>query len=101
MDPLVLNDLLKDHPDRELVAEVVTGFCEGFKLGLERYPDPRPPCRNLKKAREKIEKTRELVNKEVQRGHMVGPFHPDSPPMEDLVYSPLNLVDKAGQKGEF
>ena len=32
---------------------------------------------------------------------MVGPFHPDNPLMANLVYSPLNLVDKAREKGEF
>ena len=101
MNSEVLNDLLKEHPDRQLVAEVMTGFREGFMLGMERYPDLRGPCRNLKKTRDNMDKTRDLVKKEISRGHMAGPFQPDNPPMTNLVFSPLNLVDKAGQKGEF
>ena len=48
-----------------------------------------------------MDKIRDLIKKEISRGHMAGPFHPDTPPMPNLVFSPLNLVDKAGQKGEF
>ena len=40
---------------------------------------------------------RELVNKEVQLGHMLGPFR--TPPLPNLVFSPLNLVPKAGSEG--
>ena len=95
----VLRDLLKDHPDRALVNFVVNGFEEGFELGLERFPKPRPPCRNLKGAREKPKETLKLVNKDLAKGQMLGPF--DSPSFPDMIFSPLNLVDKAGSPGEY
>ena len=37
-----------------------------------------------------------LIDKEVQKGHMLGPF--DEPPLEGMYYSPINLVEKAGGK---
>ena len=95
----VLKDLLKDHPDRELADYVVDGFANGFELGLTRYPNPRPPCRNLTLAREKPHETQALIDKDIGKGHMIGPF--DAPPLPDMVYSPLNLVEKVGNEGEY
>ena len=45
------------------------------------------------------EKVQELVDKEIKKGHMLGPF--DQPPLPNMVYSLLNLVPKAGLEGEF
>ena len=37
---------------------------------------------------------RELIEKELHLGHMIGPF--DEPPFERMVYSPINIVPKPG-----
>ena len=99
MNASVLRTLLHDHPDRQLVDYVVEGFEIGFELGLERRPHPRPPCKNLKKALEFPDKAQELIDRDVAKGHVLGPF--DHPPYFDIVYSPINIVDKAGSPNEF
>ena len=39
------------------------------------------------------------VDQEVAKGHMLGPFN--HPPLENMVYSPLNLIPKAGSPGKW
>ena len=90
----VLKEKLKDHPDRELVNEVVQGFRSGFSLGMDRLPKPRPPCANSKKVQQNQKITEQMIEKEISRGHIQGPFHEE--PYPNMVYSPLNIVPKAG-----
>ena len=40
-----------------------------------------------------------MIDDEVAKGHMLGPF--DTPPFENMVFSPINLVPKAGSEGKF
>ena len=89
----VLESKTKNHPDRALVNFVLDGFHYGFKLGLAQDPKPRGPCKNSKTVQQYPEIAQELVDKEVQRGHILGPF--DDPPLEKLCYSPIGLVKKA------
>ena len=97
MNAQVLCDLLKTHPDHNLVYFVVNGFEEGFELGLKCFPTSCPPCTNLKGAHKKLEETLKLINKHLAKGHMFGPF--DKPPFPNIMFSPLNLVNKAGNPG--
>ena len=46
-----------------------------------------------------IHAARELVQKEVQLGRVLGPF--ETEPLKELCCSPLNLVPKAGNLGKF
>ena len=97
----VLERKLKDHPDRESVKFVVDGFRHGFRLGVSRRPKPRPPCRNGKLVRENPEIAQKLVDKEVAKGHILGPFDFDNPPLPELFFSPINLVRKINSPDEF
>ena len=99
VNPKKLEKYLQDHPDRELVEYLVDGYTNGFSLGVDRRPSPWPPCPNLREARRKPEITQALVDKEVALGHMLGPF--DEPPLPDMVFSPLNIVPKAGSKDKY
>lgn len=96
-----MRQFLKDYPDQKEAEFVINGFTNGFPLGIdpEKRPKPRPPCENSDKAKEEPEKLRELVKKELELGHMLGPF--DEPPLPDMVYSPLHLVPKAGAPKKF
>ena len=78
IDADLLQDLVKDHPDKELVQYIVNGFRNGFHLGLQQHPPPRPPCKNGAKVLEDPEGAQNLVDEEVQKGHILGPF--DTPP---------------------
>ena len=59
---------------------------------MSRCPDPRPPCENSQAVQQKPEITQALVDEEVAKGHMLGPF--DTPPLDDMVYLPINIVPK-------
>ena len=99
--PQVLRELLKDYPDQHEVEWVINGFTNGFPLGIDpdKRPEPRESCPNSDVARSKPYVLRKLVQKELDLGHMLGPF--DEPPLPDMVYSPLHLVRKAGNLDEY
>ena len=40
-----------------------------------------------------------MVNEEIKRGHMLGPFN--KPPLLDIIFSPINLVPKVGSTDKF
>ena len=68
------------------------GFHVGFRLGLNRPPPSGIPCKNSSAVRNNLEAVRKLVNKEIQKGHMLIPF--DETPCPNLVISPLHIVPK-------
>ena len=92
VDAGVLAYLARHHPDRELVNFVVDGFTNGFSLGMTSEPEPRGPCENLSGVLENPLVAQQMVDEEVAKGHMLGPF--DEPPLPNLIYSPINLVPK-------
>ena len=89
-----MGKLLEDHPDQDLVEYLLDGYTNGFKLGLTRLPKCRPPCKNPREALCKPEIVQELIEKEVHLGHMLGPF-------EEMVFSPVNIVPKAGSNNKY
>ena len=92
--PEILKKLLVNYPDKQEAQYVISGFTSSFRLGLDREPLPREPCENSAKALKNEEVTSQLIAEEIEMGHMLGPF--DEPPLEGMVYSPIHLVDKAG-----
>ena len=92
--PAILRDFLKDHPNRDLVNFVIDGFTHGFKLGLTKYPPPGQPCENSRAVKWHKLQTLKLVNEEIAKGHILGPF--DEQPFPSMVFSPLNVVPKNG-----
>ena len=94
MNPTTLEQALMDHPNRHLVQYLVQGFEQGFHLSLTREPEPWPPCQNSREVQQKPKITQELVNKEIVLGHILGPFN--EPPLPNMIFSPLNIVPKAG-----
>ena len=62
-----LDQLPQDHPNRELVQEVMTGFQKGFSLKYNRPRVNHQPC-NLPMAFSYLEKLWDSVIKEVKLG---------------------------------
>ena len=58
-------------------------------------PPPNEPPLNGRNARRHPDITQQLIDKEVELGHILGPF--DEPPLEGLVYSPIDIVPKPGK----
>ena len=46
-----------------------------------------------------LEIVQQLVDNKIAKGHILGPF--DEPPLPDMVFSPLNIIPKAGSEGEY
>ena len=95
----VIAQLTRDHPDKELVDFVASGFRDGFKLGMTSTPAPRGLCKNSQKVRQNPEIAQQLVDEEVKKGHILGPF--DMQPLPEMWFSPLNIVPKAGNPGKW
>ena len=98
VNPQKLANYLREHPDRELVKYLVDRYTNGFMLGMERELLGNMPCENSKEVRRNPDIAQALVDKEVQLGHMLGPFDLDKPPLKNLVYSSINIIPKINSK---
>ena len=83
--------VLQNHPQPELVQYLVHGLTFGFDIGTRVIPTLSRP-RNHKSARVNAEGVTKAIAKELERGHMAGPF--PSPPWPDLHCSPLGAREK-------
>ena len=63
---------------------------------MTSHPPPRGPCKNLSKVLQNPEAAQVLVDEEVARGQILGPF--DEEPYDNMVYSSINLVPKPNGK---
>ena len=78
---------------------LVNGFTFGFRVGCIRTPEYRAPPANHPPVLDNPNVAKELIEKELQSGRILGPFK--DPPLDGLICSPLNLVPKAGNPGKF
>ena len=88
---LRFSELLDGYPDGRLVHFVLNRFMNGFNLGF-RGSINEQPLRNNKSARDNPEKVSEAISKEVERGHISGPF--TQPPFPHCHVSPLGAAPK-------
>lgn len=69
-----LTFVLGDYPDRSFVRYLLDGLENGFFTGLQSIPKLSFECKHLLSSRAHPEITKELVNTEVKKGFMIGPF---------------------------
>ena len=79
------------HPNRSFVDYLINGFCDGFDIGYSG-PITQGVDKNLKSARDNVQLVTSAVEKEVSRGHTLGPFN--TPPFSVSHISPLGAVPK-------
>ena len=86
-----LQECLFYHPDPALVSYLLTGFTQGFDIG---YSGPITPgvLKNSKSATDNSDHVSETLQKELDRGHIMGPFN--SLPIPNLHISPLGSRPK-------
>jgi hypothetical protein len=84
--------LLKTHPDRNLVQELIHDLTQGVRIGYDGPRDKFRPCPNLKIDPSHESFVDDDIKKEVDAGRRIGPF--DSPPFENLIVSPIGVVTK-------
>ena len=83
--------LLQHHPDNNKVQYMIQGLQNGFDLEYMGPFQHRTPD-NLLTAAQDPQPIKDKLQKEVNLGHMVGPF--SDPPFPDLICSPVGLVPK-------
>ena len=72
-----LGKALKKHPNRCFVNYLITSLVQGFLAGLSFLPKVSHVCNNLQLALKEPETVDKLLDKEVEKGYMMGPY--DSP----------------------
>ena len=89
---------MRDIILRELVNYIVDGFTNGFELGMTKYPvsNEHDLPENSKTVHEKPLEAQKLVDAEIQKGHILGPF--DEPPLLGMFFLSINIVEIAGRK---
>ena len=87
-----LEQELVNHPDKAFTDYLTSGCRNGFDVGLSEYPSVPYFCRNNLSARNDPIKTTELINDELRKGYLIGPFN--EPPFEVYRINPISLAQK-------
>ena len=65
---------LHDYPDPDFVSYLLHGLRHGFHTGLQQLPQQSLECKNLLSARGQPDVTTNLIQDEVTKGYLAGPF---------------------------
>ena len=65
---------LTSHPDRHFVNFLMRGFNDGFDTGITKLPVIPYICKNLLSATKQPQSTMELLQTELERGYVIGPY---------------------------
>lgn len=82
---------LKEHPDKNFVEYLCTGFCEGFDPGLSELPLFTTECKNNRSARTQPAVVDKLIETELNKGYLYGPFK--EPPFDVFRISPIGIAE--------
>ena len=82
---------LSQHPERHMVNYIINGLINGFDIGYANS-SLKHCTHNLRSATEHTKDVTTAINKELDRGHMSGPF--SSAPLQKLHCSPLGSREK-------
>ena len=83
-------ELLK-HPNQEFVKLLISGLRHGFDTGIQNLPTVNFQCKNLQSACKQPTVVTELLEKELNKGFLYGPFN--TPPFETFRISPIGLAE--------
>ena len=87
-----LDEELKSHPERDFVNDLITGCSSGFFPGINNPPSETFECRNLLSARKDPETTSQLLQSELNKGFLIGPFN--HPPFPKFRVNPIGLAER-------
>jgi len=65
---------LKFHPDSSFVDYLIHGLRNGFDTGFTEIPSTPYMCKNLQSARNDPQSVSDLIQKEIKKGFLLGPF---------------------------
>ncbi|XP_033731470.1 uncharacterized protein LOC117344735 [Pecten maximus] len=86
-----LHHELRFHPDKQFVSELVNGLRTGFNTGFLHIPEVPFQCRNLRSALRESETVTSLIQKEVDKGFLLGPFK--SVPFKHSRINPIGIAE--------
>ena len=87
-----LGKALKKHPNRCFVNYLITGLVQGFLAGLIWLPKMSFFCKNLQSALKEPEVVDTLLEKEITKGFMIGPF--DKSPFSTTRINPIGIATR-------
>ena len=83
---------LTNHPDPTFVSYLVEGFENGFDTAINNLPSTSWICKNNLSAIKEPTITDDLLQKEVEKGYVIGPFQ--TPPFDVYRINPISLAQK-------
>lgn len=86
-----LSRQLSGHPNKPFVDTLITGLTLGFDTGFQSLPSTPIQCKNLLSARKDPVAVSELIQKELDKGFLIGPY--DSVPFLNFRINPLGLAE--------
>ena len=81
---------LTSHPDKDFVSYLLNGLSFGFDTGFLSRPEVPYICKNLLTARRDPSAVRELIDKELSKGFLRGPF--EQIPYENYRINPVGIA---------
>ena len=81
---------LLHHPNPQYVNHLILGLRNGFDTGIKDLPLTSYECNNLLSAKQNPDKMSELLNSELEKGCLIGPF--TQPPFDVYRINPIGLV---------
>ena len=86
-----LSQELKEYPDEQFRNYLLDGLRYGFNTGLIELPRNSIECKNLQSAISQKECVSELIDTEVSKGYLSGPFN--YMPFKNFRISPICLAE--------
>lgn len=87
----ILHLWLKDHPDKEFVSYLINGLQFGFHTGFQTIPETPFECKNLRSAEKHSECVGDLIQQEVNKGYLLGPFR--DIPFKNYRINPIGVAE--------
>ena len=94
MSPVNISQLAKElepHPDSQFVSYLLDGFTNGFDTKVSQIDIPIKECKNLQSALKQPSVVDTLVQKEVEKGFLAGPY--SSLPFSSYRVSPIGVAE--------
>lgn len=87
----ILEKELTLHPDPEFVSYLCSGLRHGFDTKIDNVELHTKVCKNLLSTKDNTSAVSELINKECEKGYLLGPF--SMPPFPEFRISPIGIVE--------
>lgn len=82
---------LSNYPDSTFKEFLLSGLFNGFDTGIKHLPAFPFECKNLKSALTQPDHVTMLINSEVEKGYLLGPF--DSIPFKNFRINPIGVAE--------